>query len=110
MVGKVDAVMNVQRPISYLMQGQASFCSNTLPPLLLFFLTSLPSFENERLYLHKRSSSCEHQLCLLLLFLPRFLRPASPDTEPHEIYTAFQFNVNEGNVSLGLHGMMVEIP
>lgn len=41
---------------------------------------------------------------------PSLPHPASPDTEPHEIYTAFKLNVNEGYVSLGLRGMMVEIP
>lgn len=35
--------------------------------------------------------------------------PASPDIKPHEIYTAFKLNVDEGYISLGLHGMVVEI-
>lgn len=48
--------------------------------------------------------------CLFLIFLSFLLPyPVFPDTDPHEIYTAFKFLVNEEYVSLGLPGIMVKI-
>lgn len=69
-----------------------------------------PSPMFERRALHKSTSS-KQQLCLFLIFFSFLLpHPASPDIKPHEIYTAFKLNVDEGYISLGLHGMVVEIP
>lgn len=72
-------------------------------------LTSHPPLKGE-LYLHKSTSSKQQLFILRFSRSPLLPHPASPDIEPHEIYTAFKLNVNEGYVSLGLHGMMVEIP
>lgn len=88
------------------MQGRLSIYRKTLPPHHLVSDPS-PTF-------WKESFTCIKEAALFIpprfLPLPKFLTLPPRIAKPHEIYTTFKLNVNEGYVSFGFHGMMVKIP
>lgn len=71
------------------------------------FLDPLPTFWKESFTCIKAPAPSSNSVYSSFFLSPSLPHPASPDTNTHEIYTAFELN---GNESLGLHGMMAEIP